>query len=111
MGCAAGGRDACDLVLTAACIRHRSCLRIYFFRGVPKLAYLVEMILQIMWDMLAFMTIVSLLIAAFGLAAFVLHSTHPEEVEGSFSTPMEALFTTVRCVPRSLATLSCHFLI
>ena len=80
--------------------------RIYFFRGVPKLAYLVEMIMQIMWDMLAFMAIVSLLIAAFGLAAFVLHSTHPEEVEGTFSTPMEALLTTVRAA-RTLAWLLC----
>ena len=68
---------------------------VYYFRGVPQLASLVEMIMQILVDMTAFMAIVTLLIVAFGLSAFVLHSTHPDDVDGSFSTISEALFTTV----------------
>jgi hypothetical protein len=45
--------------------------------------------------MLPFTVFVALLIFAFGLCMFVLHSTHPKDVEGSFGTLQEALFTTV----------------
>jgi hypothetical protein len=69
--------------------------RIFFFRGHERLASLVEMIKHIILDMLPFTVFVALLIFAFGLCMFVLHSTHPKDVEGSFGTLQEALFTTV----------------
>ena len=53
------------------------------------------MIKHIILDMLPFTVFVALLIFAFGLCMFVLHSTHPNDVEGSFGTLQEALFTTV----------------
>ena len=77
-------------------IDNPSLRRIYFFRGVPQLASLVEMITQIVWDMANFIVILFLLIAGFGLSFFALHSTNADEVQGSFSTLPEALLSTVR---------------
>ena len=77
---------------------------IFYFQGDPKLASLVEMIKHIILDMLPFTIFVALLIFAFGLCMFVLHSTHPKDVEGSFGTLQEALFTTVS---QSVCMLTC----
>ena len=77
-------------------IDNPSLRRIYFFRGEPQLASLVEMITQIVWDMAYFIVILFLLIAGFGLSFFALHSTNADEVQGSFSTLPEALLSTVR---------------
>jgi hypothetical protein len=65
---------------------------------VKELSSLIEMIGQILVDMREFAAILLLLMVSFGLAMFLLHSNQAREVDGSFSTVRESIFTMVSTV-------------
>jgi hypothetical protein len=69
--------------------------RLYFVRGFPELADLVETVWQIISDMLSFFVILFVMLLAFGMFFFALHSPHHDDAAGSFATMTEAILTTV----------------
>merc|ERR1711865_1323734 len=66
---------------------------LYFYRGIPRLAHLVDMLMQIMADMQAFVVILVTLIVGFAFSFNALFAQSREEVPG-FRNIISSMFTT-----------------